>query len=83
MADNISKDDVSGNDISVDELTYEQAFQELQNMIAELESGEKPLEETLALFERGQALYKRCTGLLDKAELKIQQLTEDGDLKAL
>jgi exodeoxyribonuclease VII small subunit len=68
---------------STDELTYEQAFEELQTTIAALESGDKPLEETLALYERGQALYKRCTDLLDKAELKIQQLTEDGDLKTL
>lgn len=68
---------------SIDALTYEQAFEELQDTIAALESGDKPLEDTLALYERGQALYKRCTDLLDKAELKIQQLTEDGETQAL
>ncbi len=65
----------------IKELNYEQAFEALQNVIAELEAGEKPLEETLALYERGQALYQRCTDLLDKADLKLQQLTENGEFK--
>jgi exodeoxyribonuclease VII small subunit len=65
----------------IDELTYEQAFEELQTTIAALEAGDKPLEETLALYERGQALYKRCTALLDEAEVKIQQIATNGDLQ--
>jgi exodeoxyribonuclease VII small subunit len=65
-----------------EELNFEQAFEELQTVIGSLESGEKPLEEALALFERGQALYQRCTELLDKAELKVQQLSETGDLSS-
>jgi exodeoxyribonuclease VII small subunit len=64
-----------------DSLSYEQAFEELQTVIAELEAGDKPLEETLALYERGQALYQRCTSLLDKAELKVQQINENGKLE--
>jgi exodeoxyribonuclease VII small subunit len=63
-----------------DELTYEQAFEELQTVIAQLEAGDKPLEETLALYERGQALYQRCTTLLDQAEIKVQQLNQDGSM---
>ncbi len=65
----------------VEELSYEQAFEELQALIAALEAGEKTLDDTLALYERGQALYQRCTALLDKAELKIQQLTQEGGLE--
>ena len=65
----------------VDELTYEKALEEFETIVAALESGEHPLDEALALFERGQALYQRCTELLDQAELKVQQLTEDGELK--
>jgi exodeoxyribonuclease VII small subunit len=65
----------------VEKLNYEQALEEFETIVAALESGEHPLEEALALFERGQALYQRCTELLDKAELKVQQLTEEGDLK--
>ena len=65
----------------IDKLTYEQAFEELQTTIAALEAGDKPLEETLALYERGQALYKRCTALLDEAEVKIQQIAANGELQ--
>jgi exodeoxyribonuclease VII small subunit len=58
----------------IDALTYEEAFAELETIMAALESGERPLEESMTLFERGQALTKRCAELLDKAELKVQTL---------
>ena len=66
---------------NLDELSYEQAFEELEAVIEQLETGEKPLEETLELYERGQSLYQHCITLLDKAELKVQQLNEDGTLQ--
>ncbi len=56
-------------------LTYEQAFQELEATVGQLEAGNLPLEEALALFERGQLLAARCTELLEVAELRLQQLT--------
>lgn len=59
----------------VEELTYEQAFHELEAIVAALEDAEGSLEDSLALFERGQALVRRCARLLDQAELKVQQLT--------
>jgi exodeoxyribonuclease VII small subunit len=65
----------------ISEMSYEQAFEALQEVIGSLETGEKPLEEAMALFERGQALYQRCNQLLDEAELRLQQLTESGTLK--
>lgn len=58
----------------VEELTYEEAFAELNSLVEALESGEHPLDETMQLFERGQALSRRCIVLLDNAELKVQQL---------
>lgn len=58
----------------IEALTYEEAFAELETIVAALESGEHPLEESMTLFERGQALTKRCAELLDKAELKVQTL---------
>jgi exodeoxyribonuclease VII small subunit len=58
----------------IEALTYEEAFSELETIVAALESGERPLEESMILFERGQALTKHCAGLLDKAELKVQGL---------
>lgn len=57
-------------------LSYEQAFAELEEIVYGLEANEKSLEEAIALFERGQALAKHCAGLLDKAEFRVRQLSE-------
>jgi exodeoxyribonuclease VII small subunit len=64
------------NKTGIDKLTYEQAFEELQTLITALEEGEKPLEETLELYQRGQALFTRCQELLEQAELKVQELDQ-------
>jgi exodeoxyribonuclease VII small subunit len=56
-------------------LTYETAFEELQQIVAALEDEPGSLDEAMSLFERGQALVKRCTQLLDEAELKVRQLS--------
>jgi exodeoxyribonuclease VII small subunit len=61
----------------VDGLTYEAAFAELQAVVAALEGEPRALDEAMSLFERGQALVKRCTELLDQAELKVKQLSGD------
>lgn len=65
-------------ELNLDALSYEQAFEELKTVIDQLEAGDKPLEETLALYERGQTLFRHCTTLLEQAELKVQQLNADG-----
>ncbi len=62
----------------VEELSYEEAFTELEGIVAMLEGEQKALDESLALFERGQALMRRCAGLLEQADLKVQQLTANG-----
>ena len=59
------------------ELTYEQAFAELEGIVATLENEERGLDEAIAQYERGQGLAKHCADLLDKAELKVQQLSGD------
>ncbi len=59
----------------LEELSYEHAFAELEGIITALESEEISLEDALALYERGQDLVRFCTDLLDKAELKVQQLS--------
>jgi exodeoxyribonuclease VII small subunit len=61
----------------VDGLSYEQALAELEAIVASLESNKLPLDESMALYERGQALTKHCVELLDKAELRIKQLSGD------
>lgn len=64
---------------SVEDLTYEEAFAELENIVSTLENAQNPLEESLTLFERGQALARRCSALLENAELKVRKLS-DGEL---
>ncbi len=68
---------------NVASLTYEQAFEELEKTVKQLEAEIQNLDQALLLFERGQALAKHCADLLEKAELKVQQLGEDGDLQVL
>lgn len=62
---------------AVDKLNYEQAFGELEMVVERLGTGDLPLEEALALFEKGQALAARCSELLEQAELKLRQLVPD------
>lgn len=59
----------------VDELTYEVAFAELQEIVTTLEGEPASLDQAMTLFERGQALAKRCAQLLDEAELKVKRIT--------
>lgn len=59
----------------VEELTYEEAFAELENIVNALEGEQNPLNESMSLFERGQALVQRCSELLDGAELKVRKLS--------
>ena len=61
----------------VEELTYEEAFAELETIVNTLEgdAARNPLEEVMSLFERGQSLVKRCSELLEGAELKVRQLS--------
>ena len=61
----------------VEELTYEEAFAELETIVNVLEEEQNPLEDAMSLFERGQALVKRCSELLDGAELKVRKLSGD------
>jgi len=60
---------------AVEQLSYEQAIAELEQIVTILETEEQPLNEALALYERGLALARYCTSLLDQAELKVQQIS--------
>ena len=62
---------------NIQTMDFETAFTALQENVALLESEELPLERTLALFEHGQELAKRCTTLLEEAELKVRQLSDE------
>jgi exodeoxyribonuclease VII small subunit len=60
------------------EMGFEEALEELEAVVAQLEDAELPLEKAIALFERGQALLGHCQGQLDEAKLKVEQLTVEG-----
>lgn len=62
-------------DSDFEKLTYEQALTELETLVTSLEVENLSLESTLAMFERGQMLARHCAELLDRAELKVQQLS--------
>ena len=61
----------------VEELSYEEAFAELETIVNALEGEQNPLEEAMSLFERGQALARRCSELLEGAEIKVRKLSGD------
>lgn len=62
---------------AVEELTYEEALAELEEIVSALEGEQNQLDEALKLFERGQALASRCGALLEAAELKVKQVAGD------
>ena len=67
-------------ELPVEDLTFEQAFEQLQQTVEQLEAGNLPLEEAMALYQRGMALAKHCGLQLEQAELTIKRLTPAGDL---
>lgn len=68
---------------AIETLSFEEALLELEQTVARLESGDLTLDESLSLFERGRRLAAHCSLLLDKAQLRIEQLTEDGEIITL
>jgi exodeoxyribonuclease VII small subunit len=56
------------------DLTFEQAQTELEKIVERLEQGQASLDEALALWERGEALYGICRGKLDAAQGKVEEL---------
>lgn len=61
-----------------EKLTYEEAFQALEEVVRSLEAGDQTLDSALELFNRGQKLVQRCMVLLDSAELRVKQVSESG-----
>lgn len=56
------------------EPTFEEAQRELEKIVERLEGGQASLDEAIALWERGEDLYKLCVGKLDAAQGKIEEL---------
>jgi exodeoxyribonuclease VII small subunit len=60
----------------VSSLRFDQALDELRGVVAQLEQGGLPLEDSIALYERGAALHDHCARLLDGAETRIGRLVD-------
>lgn len=55
---------------------FEGSLKELEAIVARMERGDLPLEESLTLFERGMALTRECRNSLDRAELRVRSLLD-------
>jgi exodeoxyribonuclease VII small subunit len=69
MADDIHAD--------VTRLPFERAIEELESIVKRLEEGKVPLEESVAIYERGEALKRRCEELLRLAQARVEKITFD------
>ncbi len=58
---------------------FEEAFEALEKTVEALESGEIPLDESVALFQKGMTLYNLCMKKLEDTELRMQQLIKDSE----
>jgi len=75
MADNAHED--------VKSLSFEAALEQLEGIVAKLESGKAPLAESIAIYERGEALKAHCETLLRTAEARIEKITLSREGKAM
>ena len=66
-------------DTPVEQMTFEQAMKELEAVVGQLERGDVALDQSIALYERGAALKKRCEDELKRAEEKVAAITLDAD----
>ena len=60
----------------VSALRFDEALEQLRSVVAQLEQGGLPLEDSIALYERGAALHEHCARLLDTAESRLQRLVD-------
>lgn len=65
--------------VPVGKLSFEAALQELEQVVARLESGSVPLEESIALYARGAALRRHCEDRLKAAEEQVARIAEGPD----
>ena len=63
----------------IDKMSFEDAMKALEGVVNQLNSGDVPLEQSIALYERGAALKAHCTKKLSEAQEKVAQITLDKD----
>jgi exodeoxyribonuclease VII small subunit len=65
--------------LDVKQLSFERALEELESIVKRLEEGKVPLEESVAIYERGESLKRRCEELLRQAEARVDKITTDAN----
>lgn len=71
--------ETENNDVT--KLPFERAMDELESIVKRLEEGKVPLEESVAIYERGESLKQRCEELLRQAEARVEKITLDASGK--
>jgi exodeoxyribonuclease VII small subunit len=66
---------MSDTDPVLESLSFEQALKELESIVQRLESGDAPLDESIALYARGEALRNHCEARLKNAQERIEKIT--------
>jgi len=90
--ENLVREELSENDLlennlpenanaDVDQLSFERAIEELEAIVKRLEDGKVPLEESVAIYERGEILKRRCEHLLRQAEARVEKIALDASAK--
>jgi exodeoxyribonuclease VII small subunit len=72
----IRKDMSAKQNNDIGKLSFEQAIKELTGIVGRIEQGEIALQDSLAQYEKGMALIKHCRGILEKAEKRIEKISE-------
>ena len=67
------------SNVDIKKMPFERAIEELESIVKDLEGGKVPLEQSVALYERGEALKKRCEELLRQAEARVEKITLDAN----
>jgi exodeoxyribonuclease VII small subunit len=67
------------NHADIKEMSFERALKELETIVGRLERGDVELEESITIYERGEALREHCDRLLKQAEARVEKLTVGSD----
>jgi exodeoxyribonuclease VII small subunit len=75
--DKMAENTQGNTQVDVKRLSFERALEELESIVKRLEDGKVPLEESVAIYERGESLKRRCEELLRQAEARVDKITTD------
>jgi exodeoxyribonuclease VII small subunit len=72
------------SDTNIDDMSFEEALSALEAVVRDLEGGQVPLEKSIDLYERGEALRKHCEGRLSAADLRVEKIVAaDGSTEVM